>query len=87
VNDPKKTDYHHGIMFPAFTDEAASMSIFDLLPMALPLPLNHGLPIGYIISGKITGENMIEAWNVFTVAEETHTDGSTLLFSTDGQKS
>jgi hypothetical protein len=33
--------------------------------MALPLPFNHGLPVGYDMSGNITGETMIEARNVF----------------------
>jgi hypothetical protein len=68
VNDLKETEYHSEILFPAFTDEAASTSVFDLLPMVLPLPFNHGLPVGYAISGKITGEKMIEAWNVFAGA-------------------
>jgi hypothetical protein len=48
-------NYHRRIFFPAFTNEAASTNIFDLLPMDLPLPFNHGLPVGYTISGKITG--------------------------------
>jgi hypothetical protein len=55
---------------PAFTEEATDMSIFDLLPMDLPLPFNHGPTVGYAIIGKITGEKMIEAWKVFTGAGE-----------------
>jgi hypothetical protein len=43
-------------MFPAFTEESAETSVFDLLPMVLHLPFDHGLPVGYAISGKITGE-------------------------------
>jgi hypothetical protein len=38
--------------------------------MVLPLPFNYGLPIGYAISGKITFEKMIEAWEVFIGAGE-----------------
>jgi hypothetical protein len=38
--------------------------------MALPLPFNHGLPVGYVTSRKITGETMIEARNVFAGPEE-----------------
>jgi hypothetical protein len=53
--------------------------------MALPLPFNHGLPVGYAISGKITGDKMIEAWNVLTGAGENSPQGSTLLSSIDGQ--
>jgi hypothetical protein len=56
VGDPKETDYYREILFPAFTEEAADTSVFDLLPMALPLPFNHALSVGYAISGKITGE-------------------------------
>jgi hypothetical protein len=56
VDDLKEMDYHREIIFPAFTGHSAATSAFDLLPMALPLPLNHGLPIGYAISGKIMGE-------------------------------
>jgi hypothetical protein len=48
-----------------FNDEEADTSVFDLLPMALPLPFNHGLPVGYAMSINITGKNMIEEWNVF----------------------
>jgi hypothetical protein len=58
-------EYHHKILFLTFTTEAKSMSIFDLLSVALPLPYNHGLPVGYAISGKTTGTKAIEAWNVF----------------------
>jgi hypothetical protein len=43
------------------------------MAMDLPLPFNHGLPIGYAISGNITGEKMIKAWNLFVGAgENTH---------------
>jgi hypothetical protein len=38
--------------------------------MDLPLPFKHGLSVGYVISSKIMGETMIEAWNVFTGAGE-----------------
>jgi hypothetical protein len=58
VNDSKETDYHREILFPVFTAEAASTSVFDLLPMALPLPFNHGLSARYAVSGKITGEKI-----------------------------
>jgi hypothetical protein len=67
VNDLKEMDYHREILFPAFTEEAASTSVFNLLPMALPPPFNHD-PVGYTISGIVMGENMIEAWNVFVYA-------------------
>jgi hypothetical protein len=60
-----RTEYHREICFPAFGDEAVYKSVFDLIPMALPLPFNHGLPVSYAMSGKITGETMIKAWNVF----------------------
>jgi hypothetical protein len=70
VHDPKETDYDREIPPPAFTEEAADTSVFNLLPMVLPLPFNHGLSVGYAISGKITGEKMIEAWNIFTGAGE-----------------
>jgi hypothetical protein len=68
VNDPKETDYHREICFPTFTNEESSTSVFDLLPMDIHLPFNHGFPIGYAIIGKITGEQIIESWNVFTGA-------------------
>jgi hypothetical protein len=68
VSEPKETEYHREILFPAFSDEAADTSIFDLLPMALPRPFNQGLPVGYAMSGNITREKMIEAWNVFAGA-------------------
>jgi hypothetical protein len=73
VNNPKETDYYREILFPAFTEEAASMSVFDIMPVALPLPFNHGLTVGYAINRKITGAQLIEAWNVFTgVGENSH---------------
>jgi hypothetical protein len=65
VNESKETEYHRDIIYPAFSDEAADTSVFDLVRMALPLPFNHGLPVGYATSRKITGGTMIEAWNVF----------------------
>jgi hypothetical protein len=52
VSEPKETEYQREILFPAFSEEAADMGVFDLLP----LPLNHSLPVGYVMSGKITGE-------------------------------
>jgi hypothetical protein len=64
VSDPKEMEYHRDIICPAFSDEAADTTVFDLLPMALPLLFNHGLPVGYAMSGNITGETMIKAWNV-----------------------
>jgi hypothetical protein len=36
--------------------------------MVLTPPFNHGPSIGFTMSGKITGEKMMEAWNVFTGA-------------------
>jgi hypothetical protein len=60
VSEPKGTDYHREIISPAFSEEAVDTSIFDLLPMALPLPFNHGLPIGYAIIGKIVVEVMAD---------------------------
>jgi hypothetical protein len=85
VNDPKEMDYHREILVAAFTGEAAATSVFDLLPMALPLPFNHGMTVGYAISGKIVGEKVIEAWNVFTGAGENSTSGLTLPSSTEWQ--
>jgi hypothetical protein len=70
VSEPKETDCHREMILPAFTEEVVDTSVFDLLPMDLPLPFNHCLPVGYAISGKITGEKMIEAWNVFAGAGE-----------------
>jgi hypothetical protein len=41
--------------------------------MDLPLPFNHGIPVGYATSGNIMGEMMIEACNVFAgLDENTH---------------
>jgi hypothetical protein len=65
VNDPKETEYHSEILFPAFTTKAASVSISELLTMALPLPFNHFLPVGYTINGKVTGAHVIESWHLF----------------------
>jgi hypothetical protein len=65
VNNLKETEYHHGILFPAFTMKATSTSIFNLLYMVLSLPFNHGLTVRYAISGRATGTYTIEAWNVF----------------------
>jgi hypothetical protein len=70
VSEPKETEYDQEIIFPAFSNEAADTSVFDLLHMALPLSFNHGLSVGYATSGKITEEKMIEAWNVFAGAGE-----------------
>jgi hypothetical protein len=55
-------EYHREIFSPTFTAAVTSMSVIDLLPMAF----NHGLSVGYAISGKTTGAQAIEAWNVFT---------------------
>jgi hypothetical protein len=87
MNNPEETEYHREILFPAFTVEAASMSVFDLLSMTLPLPFNHGLLVDYVISGKFTGVQVIEAWNAFTGEWETCTSGSKLRSSTGGQTS
>jgi hypothetical protein len=38
--------------------------------MVVPLPFNHGLPVGYATSEKITGEKLIERWNIFAGAGE-----------------
>jgi hypothetical protein len=65
ISEPKETEYHREILFPAFSDDATDTSVLDVLLMALSLPFKHGLPVGYAMSGKITGETMIEAWNVF----------------------
>jgi hypothetical protein len=65
VSEPKETEYHREILFPAFSDGAAYMSVYDLLPMALSLPFNHGLADSFAMSRKIMGDTMIEAWNVF----------------------
>jgi hypothetical protein len=70
VSEPKETDYQREVLFPAFTEDAAEMSVFDLLPMDLNLPFIRDLPVGYAIIGKITGETMVEAWNVFAGAGE-----------------
>jgi hypothetical protein len=56
VDDPKEMDYHREIIFLAFTDDAASMSLLNLLPVALHLPFNHGMSVRYAISSKIMGE-------------------------------
>jgi hypothetical protein len=63
--EPKETEYHIEIPLPTSSDETADTSVFDLSPIALPCPFNHSLPVGYDMSGKITGEAMIEAWKVF----------------------
>jgi hypothetical protein len=63
---PKEMEYHHDILLPAHAADAVSTGVFDLLHMALPLPFNHGLPVGYAISGKTTGAQAIKMWNVFT---------------------
>jgi hypothetical protein len=44
VGDPKEKEYHREILSPAFSDEVADTSIFDLLPMALPLPSTTASP-------------------------------------------
>jgi hypothetical protein len=59
VSELKETEYQRKIRFPAFSDEAADTSVCDLLPMALPLPFNQGLSVGYAMSGKIIGETII----------------------------
>jgi hypothetical protein len=46
VNDPKQMEYHREILFPAFTAEFTSTSVFDLLPMTLPLPFNDRISVG-----------------------------------------
>jgi hypothetical protein len=66
VNDQKEVEYHHKILFPTFTPESTSVSVFDLPSMAPPLPFNHGLPVCYAISDKSMGAQAIEAWIFFT---------------------
>jgi hypothetical protein len=61
IKDPSETQYHHNILLPAYAVGTSTMSVFDLLPMELPLPFNHGLPVGYSISGKATAAQTIEA--------------------------
>jgi hypothetical protein len=46
MSEPKETGYRKKCV-PALCKEAADKSVFDLLPMDLPLPFNHGLPVGY----------------------------------------
>jgi hypothetical protein len=53
-SEPKETEYHREILSSAFSDEETDTNIYDLLPMALPLPFNHGLPMN-IFAGA--GEN------------------------------
>jgi hypothetical protein len=65
VKDLSKTQYHCNILFPSYTAYATTTSVFDLLPMALHLPFKHGLPVGYLISGKVTAVQAIKSWNVF----------------------
>jgi hypothetical protein len=65
VNGPLEMQYHHDILLPAHVADATTTSICDLLPMAIPLPFNHGLPVGYAISGKATAAHAIKAWSVF----------------------
>jgi hypothetical protein len=65
VNDPNGTEYKHNILIPSHAADAATTSVVDLLHMALPLPFNHSLQVGYTISGKAIGAQVIDAWHVF----------------------
>jgi hypothetical protein len=38
--------------------------------MAFPIRFNYGSPVVYAISGNITGQKMVEAWNILTGSGE-----------------
>jgi hypothetical protein len=83
VNNPKETMKY---CYRTLHQQPRPQSVFDPLHMAMPLPFNHGLPVGYIIIGKATGAQAIEAWNVFAGEGENSHQWLGTPFFTSGQR-